>query len=58
VKSNDPAIPDPTITNNRIGTEKGIEGPEKIWGGKYSISETDYPTFLQLYYVDIIKNHK
>ena len=58
VKSNDPAIPDPPITNNRIGTEKGVEGPEKIWGGKYSISETDYPTFLQLYYDDIIKNHK
>lgn len=57
-KSNDPVIPDPPITNNRIGTEKGIEGAEKIWGGKYSISETEYPTFLQLYYNDIIQNHK
>ena len=57
-KSNDPAIPDPPITNNRIGTEKGIEGEEKIWGGKYSISETEYPHFLQLYYNDIIQNHK
>ena len=57
-KSNDPEIPDAPITNNRIGTVKGVEGPEKIWGGKYSIPETEYEEFLQYYYEDIIQNHK
>jgi P4 family phage/plasmid primase-like protien len=57
-KSNDPEVPDSPITNNRIGTEKGIEGPDKIWGGKYSIPESEYQNFLQLYYDDIIRNHK
>ena len=57
-KSNDPEIPDTPITNNRIGTVKGVDGPEKIWGGKYSIPETEYEEFLQYYYEDIIQNHK
>ena len=57
-KSNDPDIPDAPITNNRIGTVKGVDGPEKIWGGKYSIPETEYEEFLQYYYEDIIQNHK
>ena len=59
IKTNNPDIPDAPITNNRIGTGKDVvDGPEKVWGGKYSISETQYPTFLQLYYEDIIQNHK
>jgi len=57
-KSNDPDIPDAPITNNRIGTVKGVDGPEKIWGGKYSIPETNYEKFLEYYYEDIIQNHK
>ena len=59
VKTNNPDIPDAPITNNRIGTGKDVvDGPEKVWGGKYSITESQYPTFLQLYYEDIIQNHK
>jgi P4 family phage/plasmid primase-like protien len=57
-KSNDPDIPDAPITNNRIGTVKGVDGPEKIWGGKYSIPEAEYEKFLEYYYEDIIQNHK
>ena len=37
------------ITNTRIG-DKGAQ----IWGGSYSISEEEYPTFLQLYAKDIL----
>jgi len=39
------------ITNTRIG-DKGAQ----IWGGSYSISEEEYPTFLQLYAKDILSS--
>jgi len=41
------------ITNTRIGDES-----TKIYGGSYSISEQEYPTFLQLYHKDIIEPKK
>ena len=43
------------ITNTRIGDKKSGSG---IMGGSYSISENDYPTFLQLYKRDILDKLK
>ena len=42
----------PPITNTRIGDKKlGIPG------GSYNISDAEYPTFLQLYYRDILQKN-
>jgi len=43
-----------TITNTRIGDSKA-----GIHGGAYNITDAEYPTFLELYYRDIVsKNNK
>jgi len=44
---------DKEITNNRIGDIKA-----GIYGGRYHIPESEYSTFLQLYYRDVIKTKK
>jgi len=41
------------ITNTRIGDKES-----NIYGGSYSISEEDYPIFLQLYAKDILSSNK
>jgi P4 family phage/plasmid primase-like protien len=43
---------DKVITNTRIGDKKGI------YGASYHIPDSEYSTFLQLYYRDIIKTKK
>ena len=42
-----------TITNTRIGDTK-----KNIHGGSYNISDAEYPTFLKLYYRDIVAKNK
>jgi len=44
---------DKEITNTRIGDKEF-----GIYGGKYHIPESEYPTFLKLYHRDIIKTKK
>jgi P4 family phage/plasmid primase-like protien len=52
IKKGDPSAADKVVTNTRIGSDK-MTPP--IYGGKYHISPEEYPTFLQIYYNDIIK---
>jgi P4 family phage/plasmid primase-like protien len=42
-----------TITNTRIGDTK-----KNIHGGSYNVSDAEYPTFLKLYYRDIVAKNK
>lgn len=42
-----------TITNTRIGDKE-----QNIFGGSYHIPESEYPTFLALYYRDVIAVNK
>jgi P4 family phage/plasmid primase-like protien len=46
---NNPSITNADITNTRIGDKEGT-----IYGGNYIISDEEYPTFLDLYYKQII----
>jgi P4 family phage/plasmid primase-like protien len=42
-----------TITNTRIGDKE-----QNIFGGSYHIPESEYPTFLALYYRDVVAVNK
>lgn len=53
IKKGDPATNNRPITNTRIGDKDS-----QIYGGSYSIQETDYQTFLQLYAKDILSTNK
>ena len=45
--------PNATITNTRIGDSNlGIPG------GSYNITDAEYPTFLDLYYRDVLSKNK
>ena len=44
--------PNAIITNTRIGDKNS-----SISGGSYTITDAEYPTFLQLYYRDVIKKN-
>jgi P4 family phage/plasmid primase-like protien len=46
---NNPSITNADITNTRIGDKDG-----SIYGGNFIISDEEYPTFLDLYYKQII----
>ena len=45
--------PNATITNTRIGDKNA-----SIFGGSYTITDAEYPTFLQIYYRDVIKKNE
>ena len=53
IKKGDPATNNRPITNTRIGDKDS-----QIYGGSYSIPETEYQTFLQLYAKDILSTNK
>ena len=53
IKKGDPATTTRPITNTRIGDKES-----QIYGGSYSIPETEYQTFLQLYAKDILATNK
>ena len=52
IKKGDPTTNRP-VTNTRIGDKD-----TQIYGGSYSIPETEYPAFLQLYAKDILASNK